>query len=286
MATYDSALVVDTLKDTAITVLQARLAPLAAFTNQFSADPIGPRRNVIVPIATSAGSILQNATNFEQAGGAVDDVSVTVNQETAPFTITNAQLNQGLQLEHQAKIHLHALANKIMDVALAPVTTSNYGAAPVAVAGATDVDVDELKVLWGALKDGDVRNLIVDGSIYAQFLPANLEAFRLASDGRNTGIYGFDGFYYNNRWTGAGANIRGFACSPQAIAVASALPIASPVASDMVAQESISIGDLGLTVQMNMWVSRQSRALWASYDVMFGSAVADTTALKLITIGA
>lgn len=279
--TFDSALVVDVLRDTAITVLQSRLAPLNAFSQDFSADTIAPRRTVQVPIATAGGTTQTNASNFESGDSTLDNVAVQVNQYTNSFALTNTEINQGFRIENIAKINLHQLANKIIDVAFAPITTTNFGAAVVDVNTAADFGVAQLRSLWGALKDGDVRNVILDGDIYAQFLPSNLEAFQIASGGKNVGMYGFDLFTFNNRWSGAGATIKGFACSPQAIAVASGLPVSSPIDSDMISQENIVIPDLGLTVQMNMWSSRSARALWASYDVMFGAAKGDGTALKL-----
>jgi hypothetical protein len=282
--TFDSALVTDVLRDMAITVLQSRLAPLNVFTQDFSADSIAPRKTVQVPIATAGSTTQTNATNFESGDSTLDNVAVAVNQYSNSFTLTNDEINQGFRIQNIAKINLHKLANKIIDVAMTPVTTANFGAAVVDVDTAALVTSAELKTLWGALKDGDVRNLVVDGSIYANFLPSNLEAFNLASNGRNTGIYGFDFFGYNNRWDGAGATIKGFACSPQAIAVASGVPQNTPASSDMIAQENVLIPDLGLTVQMNMWVSRSSRALWASYDVMFGAAKGDGSALKLLVL--
>jgi hypothetical protein len=282
--TFDSALVTDVLRDTAITVLQSRLAPLSAFSQDFSADAIAPRRTVQVPIATAGSTTQTNATNFESGDSTLDNVAVTVDQYSNSFALTNAEINQGFRIQNIAKINLHQLANKIIDVAFTPITTTNFGSAVVDVNTAADFTVAELKTLWGALKDGDVRNVILDGSIYAQFLPSNLEAFQVASGGKNVGMYGFDLFTYNNRWTGAGSNIRGFACSPQAVAVASGLPQNSPASSDMISQENIVIPDLGLTVQMNMWVSRSSRALWASYDVMFGAAKGDGSALKIAVL--
>lgn len=282
--TFDSALVVDVLRDTAITVLQSRLAPLNAFSQDFSADSIAPRRTVQVPIATAGSTTQTNASNFESGDSTLDNVAVTVDQYTNSFALTNTEINQGFRIENIAKINLHQLANKIIDVAFAPVTTANFGAAVVDVNTAADFGVAQLKLLWGALKDGDVRNVILDGDIYAQFLPSNLEAFQIASGGKNVGMYGFDLFTFNNRWNGAGATIKGFACSPQAIAVASGLPQNSPASSDMISQENIVIPDLGLTVQMNMWTSRATRALWASYDVMFGAAKGDGSALKLAVL--
>ena len=282
--TFDAALVTDSLRDAAITTLQSRLAPLSAFSRDFSADQLRPLATVQVPIATAGSTTQTNATNFESGDSTLDNVAVSVSQYSNSFHITNAQLNGGHRLERLAKINASYLANKIIDIAFAPITTTNFGAAVIDVDTADLVTATSLKTLWASLKDGDVRNLIVDGSIYANFLPANLEAFQLASGGKNVGMYGYDFFTYNNRWDGAGATIKGFACSPNAIAVASGIPTASPADSDMISQELITLDDLGLTVQMNMWVSRASRALWASYDVMFGSSVADTGALKIIKL--
>ena len=282
--TFDPALITDVLRDQAITILQSRLAPLNAFSQDFSAEAIAPRKTIQVPIATAGSTTQTNATNFESGDSTLDNVAVTVNQYTNSFHLTNEQIQQGSRIEHLAKINLHQLANKVIDAALAPVTTANFGTAVVDVDTADLVTASSLKTLWGALKDGDVRNVILDGSIYANFLPANLDAFQVASGGRNVGMYGFDLFTYNNRWTGAGATVRGFACSPQAIAVASGVPVSSPVDSDMISVEQIPIPELGLTIQMSMWSSRATRTLWASYDVMFGAAKADGSALKLIVL--
>lgn len=282
--TFDADLVVDVLRDQAITTLQARLAPLNAFSQDFSADELAPLKTVQVPIATAGSTTQTNATNFESGDSTLDNVAVAVSQYTNSFHLTNAQLNSGHRIENLAKINLHQLANKVIDVAMAPVTTANFGSAVVDVDAATDVGAAQLKTLWASLKDGDTRNVVLDGAIYAQFLPSNLDGFTLATNGRSSGIHGFDGFYYNNRWTGAGSTINGFACSPQAIAVASGIPASTPADSDMISQENVEIPDLGLTVQVNMWVSRSSRALWCSYDVMFGAAKGDGTALKLLVL--
>lgn len=282
--TFASDLVVDSLRDAAITTLSSRLAPLNAFSRDFSADQLRPRAVVQVPIASAGASVQTNATNFESGDSTLTNAAVSVSQYTASFALSNAEINQGFRIEQLAAKNLRQLANKIIDVALAPVTTANFGSAVVDVDTAGDVTAASLKTLWAALKDGTERNLVVDGSIYAQFLPTSLDNFTLAAAGRNTGIYGFDGFYYNNRWDGAGTNIKGFAASPEAIALASGVPVSSPVADDMIAQETITIGDLGLQVQMSMWSSRATRSLWASYDVMFGAAKGDGNALKILAL--
>jgi hypothetical protein len=282
--TFASDLVVDSLRDAAITTLSSRLASLNGFSRDFSADQIRPLSTVQVPIASAGAAVQTNATNFESGDSTLENAAVSVSQYSASFALTNAEINQGFRIEQLAAKNLRQLANKIIDVAFAPVTVANFGAAVVDVDTAQDVTASSLKTLWGALKDGSERNLIVDGSIYAQFLPSNLDGYTLAGGGRNVGIFGFDRFDFNNRWDGAGANIRGFAASPEAIALASGVPVSSPVSDDLIAQENILIGDLGLTVQMSMWSSRATRSLWASYDVMFGSAKGDGSALKILAL--
>jgi len=282
--TFAAGLVVDSLRDAAITTLSSRLAPLKAFARDFSADQLRPRATVQVPICSAGATVQTNATNFESGDTTLSNAAVSVSQYSASFALTNNEINQGFRIEMLAEKNLRQLANKIIDVALTPVTTTNFGAAVVDVDTASLVTATSLKTLWGALQDGSERNLVVDGSIYAQFLPSTLEGFTLAGNGRNAGIFGFDGFFFNNRWTGAGATIKGFAASPEAVAMAAGIPLSSPVTDDLISQENILIEDLGLTVQMNMWSSRANRALWCSYDIMFGAVAADTSALKILVL--
>jgi len=37
-----------------------------------------------------------------------------------------------------------------------------------------------------------------------------------------------------------------------------------------------------LSVVVHVWVSRATRTMWASYDVMFGAAAGDTTQAELL----
>jgi len=80
--TFDSALVTDVLRDSVITVLQSRLAPLSAFTKDFSAESVKPRATIQVPIATAGSTTQTNATDFESGNSTLDNVAVTVNQSS------------------------------------------------------------------------------------------------------------------------------------------------------------------------------------------------------------
>jgi hypothetical protein len=100
----------------------------------------------------------------------------------------------------------------------------------------------------------------------------------------------------NNRWNGitGGSDaqlngttktIKGFAASPEAMACASAIPYVDPAVAGLLQQsEIIDVPDLGISVQMNISGSLSSRSLQGSFDVLFGAAKADGSALKIVNV--
>jgi hypothetical protein len=168
-----------------------------------------------------------------------------------------------------------------LDVAFAPITVANYGAA-VVNSTAANFDSADLQTLWAALEDGSMRNVVLDSAWFAKFLPTTRESL----DVNGRGAFGFDMMYHCSRWDGAGTNVCGFAASPEAMAVATGLPHADLTPDNEIRSSLTLIPDLGLTVQNNLWFNRAARSWYASYDVMFGAAKVDTSALKIVTNGA
>lgn len=280
--TLDSGLIASKASARALTILTSLLAPLRAFSSDFSDEfrDIDSGGTVNVPLATAGSTTLTNPTNFEAGDSTLGKVPVTLAHYSQPFHITARQLEQGYKLANLMDINLRAFANKLLDVAMAPVTTTNFGAAVVTdTADFFGVDGGS-QTLFAALKDGTTRALVIDGAIYAQTLPTNRNSFALGEQG----AFGWDGgIHMNNRWTGAGAGVTGFAASPEALAVAAVIPeMAEPIQSLMHTQELIALPDLGLTIQFNSWGSLATRNLWGSFDVAFGAAKGDGNALKLI----
>jgi hypothetical protein len=299
--TYSSSLVVDTATTAAITVLQSRLAAIKNFNSDFSSDVVSGAglRKLQVGVVSNAATAVTNPTSFESQGDTVNNTAVTMNHLSAQFGLSSQQLNQGFRLEKVMAANLRSLANAIIDIALTPLTTANYGSAAYSTAittasggnlGNTFITAG-LPTLWSALKDGTSRNLVLDGSYYAYLLPQS--GFSL--DQNSKGAYGFDSIAYNNRWNavtggsdsalnGTTKTIKGFAASPEALAMASAIPYVDPAVAGLLQQsEIIDIPDLGLSVQMNIWGSLSSRSLQASFDVLFGASKADGSALKFVT---
>ena len=88
--TFAADLVVDSLRDAAITTLSSRLAPLNAFSRDFSADQLRPLAVVQVPIASAGATVQTNATNFESGDSTLSNAAVSVSQYSASFALTNA----------------------------------------------------------------------------------------------------------------------------------------------------------------------------------------------------
>jgi hypothetical protein len=299
---YSSALVTDVATQAAVTVLQSKLASLKAFNTDFCNDVVSGAglRKLQVSVVGNAASAVTNPTSFEAQGDTVTAAAVTMNHISAQFGLTSAQLNQGLRLEKVLTSNLRALCNAVMDVALTPLSVANYAAASYSTAitkatGGTignSLITEALPTLFAALGNGSERNLVLDSSYYAYLLPQTGYSLDLASKG----AYGFDSITMNNRWNGVTGGsdsalngttktIKGFVASPEALACASAIPYVDPAVAGLLQQsEIIDVPDLGISIQMNIWGSLASRGLNGSFDVLFGSAKADSSALRFINV--
>jgi len=279
--TFSASLLIDTLSEQVITTLGNRLAPLRAFSSDYSTDPLRQGANVQVPKATAGSTTLTNASNFETGNTTVSNVNVLVSHYSQPFHITSAELNGGKRLENLVKINAQTFANKIIDVALAPFTTTNFTNLTVAEASFVAANA---KTLWASVAKSPMRHLILNGTAFANLLPTSGENFGLAgSTSYRPGAYGYDGIILNTRFDGAATNCYGVACGPEAVATAAGIPdMHAAVAQQMLEQSVVTLEDLGLSVQLNIWGSAPTRAVWASMDVMFGAALGDNTAGKII----
>ncbi len=266
--TIDADLLIDTLSNQAVTYLGDVLAPLSAFSTDFSTDELVQTKAVQVPIVTGGSTTLTNPTSFEAGDGATDNRSVTVNHYSQPFHITSAQMNQRIRIEMLARANLQSLGTKIAGVLSALTLAANFTGTAETVAQASFAAANA-KSLWGKLGKNRRKVLLLDSVAYAQLAPSDKNAFDLGQKG----AYGFDGIFQHTYWTGATANTYGIAAGQDAFCIAAGIPAQVPgLAQEMVAQKTMQIDGLGLPIQMNVWVSRASRQLWASYDLMFGAA--------------
>lgn len=276
--TVDSNLVNSTIASDFLTTMRTRMAPLAAFSHQVSANPKSARQVLNVNLLSTAGATQDNPTDFETGDTTSAAKQVTLAHVNRSFHTTNAEQDLGLELMQKAPTNALVMAEGIMAKVTALMTNANYGA-DVVIGTAANFDYTDLRAVLALGKNYARTTLLLDGGHLAYLLPADRESFVYGEPG----AYGFDGgIYKNNFWTSAAADIAGFVCGPDAIVWAAA-PVAGGPSGSGLTTSNIVLPEIGIIVQANTWYSLKARAMWASYDVCFGAAVGDATQAEVLT---
>lgn len=280
--TFSATCTTSFLLDGAITDLQNRWAPLVCFTRDFSQDPYKPLATHVLKEVTATGSAIQDPTNWEQGGDTIGAISVTMHQESKPFSVTNAQLNSGFRMQDLITINSAGIANIIIQRATAPITTTNFPTG-AQVWSSANFGWSDMATLWGALKKSSIKNICLDGEYLAKIIN-NPTYFQPTGTGTNWSGFGWDNICLNTEWSGAGTNVVAFACNPQAVVCVAGIPLTPPSVPGNTLQESrATVPDVGITIAAYSWFALQSRTAWMSYDLMFGAAKGDATAGRVVT---
>lgn len=283
--TYDANTIADIIASNEVLVLQDRVIPLDKFATNFSSEHIaltgngnGARSTLQVDLASGASTTQVNPTNYESGDTTLEAITVPMNEYSQAFHITPAEIGEGRMLEKKIMVNLHALQDKLDSVVKGLMTAANYGAA-VLDKDPTTVTTADIKTIIAATGKFKQRNLVADASFWSQFA--------VTSDKNSLGVidgaYGLDSFTLSTDWSGAGANVNAFVGDTTAIAMAARTP-------QMVGEGSQRSCDYvtlpnGLTVQVCSWESTATRQQWTSFDVVFGAAVGDASAGKIIEDG-
>lgn len=275
--TISADLLPDTVADALIVALTTKCAPFNAFSVNFGTEPMRPLSTVQVRKATSGSTLQTDATNWESGNSVIDAIPVAVHQKSKSFHITNAELNSGHQLTNLVEVNANEFAVSLTELATAVMLVADYGAGTV-IGTAANFDSSDLPAILALAKNYRRKHLLLDGGHLARLQALNTEAL----DWRTSGAFGFDGIFMQNTWSGATANTAGFVCDPSAIAVAAGLPVTAPAAGGDIQQSVVTIGDTGLSVQVNTWFSRATRTTWQSFDIMIGVAKGDTAKAEIL----
>lgn len=265
--TFDSSLVADSIAQQTKTVLSKRLAALNLFASDFSSEVKKPKDTVHVPIASATASTAVNPTTFNSIGGTtLGKASVTLDHVYQPFGLAYSDLQSAQRLERLIQVNLDAIADKIWALATAPVTIANFGAATVTSAPTSvNASSGDLAKLWAAVHKSARKGLVLSPVVYSQLIPTSSTSLNLGE-----GAYGFEnGVHYATSFGGE-AGLYGFACSPEALVMASAVPALAD--NDYMVSDSVTLDQIGLTVAYNVYSDKTTRSLIASLEVMFGAA--------------
>lgn len=280
--TFTSTLVVDYLADAVITIATNKLAMLDGFSRNVGLDNLRPRATVRVKRFTTGSAAQTNTSNFEtNDDSTLAATTVSVNQITKSFSLTQQELNQGFQLADLALGSADLFANGISDVVTALMIAGNYDS-PVTIGTAANFDTSDLPAILALAKNYRSKSLILDGGHLArlQFSAASNTFPDARYAALANGRFGFDLIAENNRWTSAVANTVGFVCGPDAIAIASGLPVGM-IAGEFIEQRVVTTAN-GLSALLSVWYSRSTRSHYASYDIMFGAGVGDATQAEVL----
>ena len=289
--TLTASLVLDTISARVITPLGNRFAPLAAFASDFSDEQYTQGQNVRLRNATAGGTTQTNPTNWESGDSTIGNINLLVNQYSQSFQLSPRELNNGFSLKQVIDINLQNFANKVMDVAFTPCTTTNFSNITIAQ---SSLVYQNLQTAWAATAKSPIKNLVLDSTALSVLGPKDLYGFQLGNSkmGQGQPGFNFDGIFLNTRWTGAGTNIYGFAGGPNALAFVAGVPTMDDETKADINATAISIPLSGngtgqasdgqsITVVASTWLARSTRIRWCSFDVMFGAAMVDNTAAIL-----
>ena len=265
--TIDSALLQDSIAQQTKTVLSKRLAALNLFASDFSSDVKKPKDTVHVPIASATSSTSVNPTTFNSIGGTtLGKATVSLDHIYQPFGLSYSDLQSAHRLERLIQINLDAIADKIWTLATTPVTVANFGAAVVTAApSSVNAASGDLAKLWAGVHKSARKGLVVSPVVYSQLIPTSTTALNLGD-----GAYGFEnGVHYATSFGGE-AGLYGFACSPEALVMAAAVPALAD--NDYLVSDSVTLDQIGLSIAYNVYSDKSTRSLIASLEVMFGAA--------------
>lgn len=290
--TYSGTLVTNFLMDGAITDLVNVWAMLEAFSLASFCDPYKPLATGQMKHVTGSEAA-QVATSppasFEPAtGSTVAPITVTMSWINQPMRVGAGDLNNGLRMEDLRTKAIASFADALTVLATAPITAANFTATPL-IQAASAFGLSDLATLQGQLQKSPIKNLILDGTYKARV--SNTPGYFQPSGTVGGGPggwkpFGWDGIHLASNWTGAGNNIKGFACHPQAIVRATGLPLNPPnIPGGVFTTSTFEVPGCSVACAMSMWFSLATRTMFVSFDIIAGFAAGDLTAGVVVAQG-
>lgn len=275
----DSSLKNTILASKGISVVTPILAPLQAFTLDVSEDSFNPATMSLKVSMAASGSTVNKSTiaspltDYETTNTTLSAVGVDMELYSISFGLSDEDMSSGRKLEHIYEVNYQTFALELAKTVNALFTTGNFTASYNSTSSA--FAASDLKSAYGAIQN-PVKNAILDSTLFAKFLPADLNAYDPTKS--KAGILGFN-YFAESTFTGAGSNVRGFVGAPQAVVVAARLPAVSAQAN-LIDMQVIDLG--GISVLYREWFSTKSQSVFGNFSCVFGASVGDATKGRII----
>jgi hypothetical protein len=274
----------------------AKLAPLNAFTKDFSSETRRKGDAVIVPLISGITATTFNQS-YEVGGGAVTFATVNMtNHRVASIDLTDVQVanSSAAVMDNLAIQAGEALARTVLTDIWSAITTANFGAAILTTAGA-NYTIAQMGALRRALVQRDVPtdrlSFIADSEVYTGLLTStgvaqalNYGGAEAVRDGNIPSLLGMSIFESNVIPANGLSKLGGFAVHPDAIAIA--MRYLEPQApGEYLAAEQVTASN-GIVMGYRRHFNAATGRHFANFECLFGYTPALTRGLALVTIPA
>ena len=293
--TFSATVTTNFLIPLTIQKLANRFAAANLFARDNSQDPFKPLAAGIQKFnttATDGAAVETHPTDFESGGeSTISAIPITPAQDVSKGHLNNSELNSGFRVADIIGKKQIDLAAKVTQVLTAPITTANFTTNAAVVSAPAAFNFSDLATLQGILKKTSIKNLLLDGEYLARiantpgfFQPAGTVGGAGGGGMAGWTKFGWDNIALNTDWSGAGSNVRGFACGQDAIGFISGLPLNPPegIPGNIVQTGVAMLPDVNIGIATYVWFSAVSRNLRFSFDIILGASLVDETQGVLI----
>ena len=278
----------------ALQAFVAKLAPLNAFTRDFSGDARRKGDAIVVPLISGITATTFNQS-YEVGGGAITFATVSIDKHRiASIDLTDVQVanSSAAVMDNLAIQAGESLARIVLTDIWSAITVANFGAAILTTAGAnyTIAQMGALrKVLAQRNVPTDRLSLIADSEIYSGLLTSNGVAQALnyggaeaVRDGQIPRLLGMGIYESNIMPANAMTKLGGFVAHPDSIAIAMRY-LEPQAAGEYLAAEQVTASN-GITMGYRRHYNTSTGKHFANFECLFGFTPALTLGLAIVTI--
>lgn len=278
----------------ALQAFVAKLAPLNAFTRDFSGDARRKGDAIIVPLISGITATTFNQS-YEVGGGAITFATVSIDKHRiASIDLTDVQVanSSAAVMDNLAIQAGESLARIVLTDIWSAITVANFGAAILTTAGAnyTIAQMGALrKVLAQRNVPTDRLSLIADSEIYTGLLTSNGVAQALnyggaeaVRDGQIPRLLGMSIYESSIIPANAMTKLGGFVAHPDSIAIAMRY-LEPQAAGEYLAAEQVTASN-GITMGYRRHYNTSTGKHFANFECLFGFTPALTLGLAIVTI--
>ncbi len=290
-----------------------RLMSIGVFSLDLSANLVEQGTVVQTRIVPAADAAVDLQTGVAVTAGDREDtniikdvtttsVPVTLNQQPiAGFALTDEeamQIGSGVWEDTKNKLiesKAYAVANFVLKYCFDLVTAANYAGAVLFTGAASAFDMDDVVDAGSTLSEAGWpvdRNSMVLVPSYRGALKKDNAVQDLSASGiqvvQNGELSRLDRFQIVEAPTlvdadvyGASEYVRGFACTPDAMAIAMRA-VESQATDQLMAFEIMNDPDTGVTLVYRAWYKQAFGKVYHTFETLFGASKANTAALRRI----